>query len=63
MSKLFEFGRFGKVHVGWHFAPDNKSLFILDQSERGEWSFQWKAVEVAITPPSAVRGERVWGIV
>ena len=37
MSRLFEFGPFGKMYVGWHFAPDNKRPFILDQDERGEW--------------------------
>ena len=61
MSRLFEFGRFGKVYVGWHYDEPRRRLDCW--RVEGEWYLAVSRLEVIVTPPWVMRGERSWEIV
>ena len=64
MSRLFEFGRLGKVYIGWYAGNAKGGDAPLDiWTSRGELQFVWKALHVIVTPPSAMRGAATWGTV
>jgi hypothetical protein len=63
MSRLFEFGRLGKMYVEWEAAYGKRPLDVW--TSRGELLFMWKKLHVIVTPPSALRDRdgAAWGIV
>jgi hypothetical protein len=61
-SRLFEFGRLGKVYLKWDAKCGMRPLDVW--TDLGELFFMWKKLHFIVASPSVVRDtdDAAWGI-